>query len=153
MILDRTHVDEIECLVRNLAQFKWDTPTPWRLAVDRLDDAVFKLECRSPDAILDIVIGLEAVLTESENRQESTHKVAIRAARYLEETVHGRREVFRLVKQAYKARSALAHGQVWELGEDDISNVDKAARILARLLGRMARKQQWELDLTELDLS
>lgn len=151
--LNPGHADEIRSLAESMSEFDWRRVTPWRLAADRLDDAVFKLQCGSADAILDVVIGLEALLTESESRQESTHKVAVRAARYLEKEGQGRREVFRRVKQAYRARSALAHGQIWQMDSNRVGEVNMAARILARLLGSMASRHQWELDLTDLDLS
>jgi hypothetical protein len=99
------------------------------------------------------VIGLESILTEAESRQESTHKVAVRAARYLEKSEEGRREVFRLVKQAYKVRSTLAHGQAWELDQEGVGQIDKAAQVLARTLRLMALSHQSKLNLTELDLS
>jgi hypothetical protein len=153
LTLDEKHAADIELISKRLENFQWEKLSSWRLASDRLDDAVFKLECRSPDAILDIAIGLESVLTEEESRQESTHKVAVRAARYLEQTHEARREVFRIVKGAYKLRSMLAHGQTWELDLKGMNEIGKAAQVLARTLRNMALSQQSELNLTELDLS
>jgi hypothetical protein len=153
LTVNERHAAEIGTMLGGLAGIQWDRTSPWRLASDRLDDAVFKLECRSPDAILDIVIGLESVLTEPESRQESTHKVAVRAARYLERTVQARRDVYRLVKQAYRARSTLAHGQTWDLDSEGLVQVQRAAQVLARTLGCMALGGRSRLELTELDLS
>jgi len=132
---------------------RWERPSPWRLAMDRLDDAVFKLECASPDAVLDIAIGLESVFIESDSRQESTHKVAIRVARFLEDVFPLRRELFRAMKQIYKSRSILAHGQEWRLKPDGVSQVERAALILTRTLRRMVELQCTELDHLALDLS
>ena len=153
LTLDDKHAADTELMCKRLENFQWKQLSPWRLASERLDDAVFKLECRSPDAILDIAIGLESVLTEEQSRQESTHKVAVRAARYLEQTNEARRELFRVVKGVYKLRSTLAHGQTWELDVKGMDEIRKAAQVLARTLRNMALNQQSELNLTELDLS
>ena len=148
------HAQQIESLSRQvLASPQWNQVTSWRVACDRLDDAVFKLECRSPDSILDIVIGLESLLAEADSRQESTHKVAVRAARYLEEDLTARKEVFRLVKQAYRARSTLAHGQTWTLDAEGLTQLVRAAKLLARILGRMALDGKTSLDHSTLDLA
>ena len=66
-------------------EFDWSSGSSWRLAINRLDDAVYKLECGSTDSLLDIVIGLESVMVEDNSTQESTHKVANRTARFLNE--------------------------------------------------------------------
>jgi len=148
------HAEEIELLAeRLLSSPHWNTVTTWRVACDRLDDAVFKLECGSPDSILDIVIGLESLLVEPGNTQESTHKVAVRAARYLEERIETRREIVRLVKQAYGARSKLAHGQAWTLDEKGLAQLAESAKVLARILGRMGLQAETQLDHLSLDLS
>lgn len=57
------------------------------------------------------------------------------------------------MKKIYKARSTLAHGQAWELNDERVTEVEKAARVLTRTLGLMLLKQRSELDLMELDLS
>ncbi len=151
--LDESQLGDITAMAETLAVLHWwDKTTAWRLAVDRLDDAVFKLGCRSPDAIVDIVIGLESILAESDSRQESTHKVAVRAARYLEEAGQQRLALYRLVKQVYSARSALVHGQRYQLDPKALAQVEAAARTLARVLGRMAIRRESELNLTDLDL-
>lgn len=62
---EQEQIEELELMFGNVSKLQWNKITPWRLAADRLDDAVFKLECHSPDAILDLVIGLESIYTES----------------------------------------------------------------------------------------
>jgi len=130
----------------------WNNSTPWRLAINRLDDAIFKLNSNSPDTILDLAIGLECIFTESESRQESVHKVAVRAARYLEKTEDRRRELFRQVKRIYRSRSTLAHGKAWSLDEEGMAQIQIAAKLLASTLRKMTVQGETELDLEKLDL-
>jgi len=147
-----THAEVIKKIDANFQDMKGDTVTPWTLALNRLDDAVFKLETASPDAILDLVIGLESLFVEPDNRQESAHKVATRLARFLEETEGGRRTVFRQAKELYKLRSKLAHGQAWALDEKALEPVETAARLLSRSLHKMMESRRSDFDHLALDL-
>lgn len=151
-VLTDGHVQEIGSLYDKFMRLKWDRVMPLRLALDRLNDATFELECGSPDSILDIVIGLESLFVEPESRQESTHKVATRTARFLEDTQLSRREIFRDVKEIYKLRSTLAHGQTWKLDDQTVSQVEHSALVLARALRKAVQLGQAEVDLMELDL-
>jgi len=146
-------IERLGILREPFERMDWQKLTPWRLAIDRLDDAVFKLECASPDAILDLVIGLESVFIEADSRQESTHKVATRVSRFLEQLLSQRQELFRKTKQIYKSRSTLAHGQRWSLEAEGISRVEEAAQILANALRRMVELKCSEVDHQSLDLS
>lgn len=149
---DRQAID-IAALAARFHDLDWGIFSPWRLAIDRLDDAVFKLECGSPDAILDLVIGLESLFVEPDSRQESTHKVATRVARYLETGEDARKETFRLVKKLYQARSTLAHGQAWKLDQSGQRQLESAALILSRSLRKMAEEGRTRIDHLAIDLS
>jgi Apea-like HEPN len=151
-ILEDTHARGIEAVQLGFQHMKWNQLTPWRLAINRLDDALFKLECGSPDCILDLVIGLESLFVEAESRQESTHKVATRAARFLETAPDIRRDTFRKVKKIYKTRSTLAHGQKLELDAKGLGEVEEAALLLSRALLRMVELGRVQLDVLGLDL-
>ena len=135
-----------------IEKLEWNGGTPWGLALNRLDDAIFKLNSNSPDAILDLGIGLECLFTESESRQESVHKTAVRAARYLENTEQKRREVFGQIKRIYRSRSALAHGKSWTLDSGGLTQIELAARFLAASLKLMLVQGMTELDMEKLDL-
>lgn len=152
-VFEESHARQIETLQEKFQRQRWNQLTPWRLAIDRLDDALFKLECGSPDAILDLVIGLECVFVEPESRQESTHKVATRAARFLENTEQARRDTFRKVKEIYRVRSTLAHGQTWEMDQRGVLQVEEAALVLTRTLRRMIEERRTQLDVLTLDLA
>ncbi|MEK1828915.1 hypothetical protein AAAC51_07145 [Priestia megaterium] len=51
---------------------------------------------------------------------EVTHKIAERAACLLSMTEGGRREIFDLIKSAYRYRSILVHGQHLKKTEDEL---------------------------------
>ena len=60
------------------------------------------------DGIIDTFIGFEALLTE--NSQEITHKLSLRAANLIGETVEERESIFRDMKAGYRLRSLIVHG-------------------------------------------
>jgi hypothetical protein len=146
-------VAELVGLFENLRKFDWKQLTPWRMALNRLDEAVFKLECNSADAFLDIVIGLETLMVESDSTQESTHKVAVRTARFLESSLSVRKEVFRKVKKLYGLRSKIAHGKTLVLDEANTLLISEGAEVLGRVLRKMLQDGNTELEPSDLDLS
>ncbi len=152
-VFKEAHAHSISKTYEHFTEMMEDNLTHWRLALNRLDDAVFKLESGSPDAILDLVIGLESLFVEPEGRQESTHKVATRLARFLEQHDSARRNVFREAKELYKLRSRLAHGQGWALDEEGVSKVESGASLLARSLFKMVEKKRTGFDHLAIDLS
>jgi hypothetical protein len=132
---------------------KWKVISPWRLALNRLDDAIFRIESGSPDALLDIVIGLESVLVEAQSAQESTHKVAVRAARFLESDTRARPDLFRTVKRLYALRSKIAHGKSLGIDDEAMKLLNEGVRLLTKVLRRMLEADVTELDLSHFDLS
>lgn len=152
-LITKEDIRQVRDLRKSYEHMDWDRLTPWRLAMDRLDDAAFKLECASPDAILDLVIGFENVFVEADGRQESTHKVAIRVSRYLEELLPQRQELFRKMKRIYRSRSTLAHGQRWKLEKESVVQVEEAAYLLAKALRRMVESNRTNIDHQTLELS
>jgi hypothetical protein len=152
-IVNQTSVEQVQKLYDICSREKWKVISPWRLAVNRLDDAIFKIESSSSDALLDIVIGLESVLVEAESAQESTHKVAVRAARFLENNNSARANLFRAVKRLYSLRSKIAHGK--SLGIDDEAKelLKDGVRLLTKVLKKMLEADLTELDLAGFDLS
>lgn len=145
-------VEGVEALNARFKEFEWNRLNPRRLAIDRLDDGVFKFEAGHPDAILDFSIGLESIYVEPGSRQESAHKMAMRAAKYLGATKEDRLRIFRQMKDIYKARSTLAHGQSWTMNEKALLQMVTAAGLLGLTLRRMTLERRTELDFTELDL-
>jgi hypothetical protein len=81
------------------------------LAIRRLNQAFLRED--QHDAILDICIGMEALL--SDGNEEMTHKLAMRIAafcKYAGISDQSPSTIFREVKIIYKYRSAVVHGDV-----------------------------------------
>jgi hypothetical protein len=79
------------------------------------------------DSILDATIAMEALLSDDE-RQEMTHKLALRMAALLSLSKSGQQtpvEVFRAVKQIYRYRSAVVHGSAKTTDKREIATSDK----------------------------
>ena len=79
------------------------------------------------DSILDATIAMEALLSDDE-RQEMTHKLALRMAALLSLSKTGQQtpvEVFRAVKQIYRYRSAVVHGSGKITDKHEIAISDK----------------------------
>lgn len=66
------------------------------------------------DALIDIMIGLEALYMRNDERSELRYKISLRVATFLETSLSaykGRKEaIFDAVYEAYKLRSKVVHG-------------------------------------------
>jgi hypothetical protein len=88
-----------------------DAPDAISLATRRLNSAMLRTD--EADSIIDLCIGLEALLTD-ETQTEMTHKLALRIAALStlsEERKYTPEQVFRAVKRIYNYRSKLVHGR------------------------------------------
>ena len=96
------------------------TGTRMGLAIRRLNQAFLRDD--EHDSILDVTIGMEALL--SDGSEEITHKLALRLAALLKFAQIGKipaHQLFKEAKAIYKFRSAVIHG--------DINAVEKRAHI------------------------
>ncbi len=65
------------------------------------------------DRIVDLVIAAESLFLgdlDVPERGELRFRFALRAAKFIEHPVYGERELFRVMRRAYDARSAIVHG-------------------------------------------
>jgi hypothetical protein len=65
------------------------------------------------DRIVDLVIAAESLLLSDWGRMdrgEHRFRVALRAAKFIEHSSYGERDVFRVMRRAYDVRSAIVHG-------------------------------------------
>lgn len=152
-VMDEGCAEKLNTVYRRLNDVEWNRITPWRLAMDRLDDAVFKIDCGLPDAILDVMIGMEGLFVEPDSRQESAHKVATRAARFLADDRSSRNEIFKTIKRSYGIRSTLAHGQHWGTAEGGGTEVGPGAVLLCRTLRKMLEGGISQIPHQDIDLS
>ena len=79
------------------------------LACSRLENSFYRN--KEGDRIIDIVIGLESILSDGE-KGELTHKLSLRAAFLLQHSPLGeiKLEIFKNMKAIYDYRSAIVHG-------------------------------------------
>jgi len=95
------------------------------IATQRLNSCLIRET--EEDSILDATIAMEALLSDDE-RQEMTHKLALRMAALLSLYKTGQQtpvEVFRAVKQIYRYRSAVVHGSGKITDKHEIAISDK----------------------------
>jgi hypothetical protein len=65
------------------------------------------------DRIVDLVIAAEALFLSdlgAKDRGELRFRFALRAAKFIQHPSYGEREIFRIMRQAYDARSVIVHG-------------------------------------------
>ena len=81
-------------------------------AIRRFSDAMER--GRPQDAVVDLMIAAESLFLsdagDAQQRGELRYRLALRAAFFIDSTEYSRREVFRHMKRAYDARSAIVHG-------------------------------------------
>ena len=65
------------------------------------------------DRIVDLIIAAEALFLsdlDDKYRGELRFRFALRAAKFIEHPSYGEQDIFRIMRQAYDARSAIVHG-------------------------------------------
>ena len=128
------------------------------IAVKRLNMAY--LRETEEDSILDLMIGIEALVTK-EDFSEITYKVSTRTAVLLSTISnfqYSKKENFDLMKKLYRFRSRVVHGEaisekhrIIKVHEDEIvSSVDLARKILESLIIVIAAHPEFS-DPTEID--
>ncbi len=108
-----------------------------RVPLSRLNSACIHLG--HVDAAIDLGIALEALFA-GDGRSEVSHRIRIRAARYLGATIAERKTIYRLVGDAYDLRSDAVHPgrveeRVREVGTDEF--LTKARQIVATAIEKM----------------
>ena len=122
-------------------------PRRLTLAAERLSAAM--LREREADRILDLCIGLEAVLGDP-SPGETTYKLSLRAAAVLADAGHAiaPADVFREVKAIYRFRSDIAHGRdparrrTLRREDVDVATVDAARDYLRQTIAALCDRAQ-----------
>jgi hypothetical protein len=100
------------------------------------------------DAVLDLLIGLEAVLSD-QDKGELTFKLAVRTAAVLAElSDYDPSVVFGQVKQLYNYRSAVAHGnakkatklRTLDVGGEQVSSISLATSLLREVVRQLVKR-------------
>ena len=77
----------------------------------RLANSIDRYAPDDPEKLIEYAIALESLfLDDSDGRTELSYKLALRAARLLEEDLESRLACFSTIRDLYKLRSRLAHG-------------------------------------------
>ncbi|MDQ3802329.1 MAG: HEPN domain-containing protein [Acidobacteriota bacterium] len=154
-------IDEDACVSAGEI-YKTITETPTKslsLAARRLNAAFMR--GAEEDSILDVTIGLEALLGDN-SKTEMTHKLAMRLAALCKiESFkgHSPEEVFRYCKQLYSYRSAVAHGEskvekkrIISLKEKETIPAVKLGVDLLSFALRVLSRNRAYIDPTKLDM-
>ena len=122
----------------------------WHLLEKEADDLKFSIRRFNfafdrgllADRIVDLVIAAEALFLGDLNKQdrgELRYRFALRAAKFIECTSYSEHDIFRIMRQAYDARSAVVHGSspknAYSLGNQsaDLPTFIEAIENLVRL--------------------
>ena len=93
------------------------------VAIQRFCSSCERYLPNEPERLLDVAIALEAIFLNDDDTKELTYRLSLRAARLLGKTLEERREIFSVIKQLYKFRSKIAHGEVLEQSSDKLKQV------------------------------
>lgn len=103
------------------------------------------------DRIVDLVIASESLLLsdlDARDRGELRFRFALRAAKFIKHPVYGERDLYRVMRRAYDARSSIVHGgspKATNLPNDESANLAvflDAVEELVRLALRKALKME-----------
>jgi hypothetical protein len=81
------------------------------VALRRFRDSYERYPEGDYNRLLDIAIAFEALILNDGPDKELSYRLRLRGARWLEDTIEGRREVFRSLQHLYELRSRIAHGE------------------------------------------
>ena len=133
---------ECEAFRKHLAMFVGELHPAVEIACSRYGSAVVRRA--ASDRILDLMIGLEAILLagagSAKDRGELRYRLAVRYAT-LFDRASDRKHDFRIVKDLYNARSEIVHGggtdRLYKIADERLSPDDvatKAREVLHRVL-------------------
>lgn len=101
--------DEAPAYMAKLQAMNLDDRARIDVAIMRLATSMMK---EPSDAIIDLAIALEAVLSDKNNKDELTYRLRLRAAQFLETDLARKHQVKAFVTKLYNARSAIVHGGI-----------------------------------------
>jgi len=91
------------------------------IAIKRFRSSIERYMPDDPEKLLDLSISFEAIYLNDGDNKELTYRLALRAARLLGNSVEERQGIFKVLKDLYKYRSKVAHGENLET----LKNSDK----------------------------
>jgi hypothetical protein len=105
---------------------------------------------RPSDALVETAISLEAVLSDPNNKEELSYRLRLRAAWLLGTTLASRGRIRDLVRDLYKERSSVVHGQIPKKNESILRGQAErlAQRLILKILNRGGIPDWQELELS-----
>jgi hypothetical protein len=125
--------DEARSLIPGYSRLSVGDKRRVDLAIHRLGEGVRGF--RAGDAIVDLCIGFEAVLSDPGNKEELTYRLRLRLALTLEKEIEARRAIKKSLSELYGERSKIVHGA--EPDAKDASLRSTGEQLLTRLLRRI----------------
>lgn len=123
--------------------------TPLSVALRRLNLARRRMD--SGDSAIDGCIALEAIYGDANSKSEMTHKVAVRAAKSLENTLEGRKAALKAIKAFYDLRSKTVHGGSSKGPGKDREVSQEGLLMVGRAIEALVKRGR-AFDVSELDL-
>jgi hypothetical protein len=124
---------EVPILVQQYQTFSESDRRRIDTSISRLRLAVARAE--PSEAIIDLAIALEAILSDKGNKEELTYRLRLRAALILESDLPARKQLQAFVNSLYKERSGVVHGGIPKSA--DIQLRKKGEQLVSRLIRKM----------------
>lgn len=105
------------------------------IAIKRFRSSVEKYIPDDPEKLLDLAIALEAIYLNDGDNKELTYRLSLRASRLLAESFDERYEIFKVIRDLYKYRSKVAHGETLDsLKRSDAERLSKVLETVPKIL-------------------
>lgn len=103
------------------------------MALDRLGLSIAKE--KASDAMVDLAIALEALLSDDGNKEELTYRLRLRAALFLADSLNERQLTKKLVNKIYSERSSVVHGEIPKRASPELRS--KAEELVGKLIRKI----------------
>lgn len=132
-------------LFRLLKDAKTHTiPNYLLVAINRFEYAYARL--LPEDKLLDFMIAFEAIFLKGDEQQELSYRLSLRAAYLLAKNVGERKGIFDFMRQAYRARSEIVHGERATGEGKNKDFVDKVEFYLRLSIIKVLKERQYKIN-------
>lgn len=130
--LEQSEIGKFQEFWKNLSGKNFLNFKPNGIAVRRFSSAVEKFD--KEDQVIDFLIGFEALFFKQGETAEQTHKISVRVARLLKSDFEERKKMFKEMKDIYKIRSEIVHGDEPSFGGSNFNNLHEVTERAKDLL-------------------
>lgn len=117
----------------------------------RVDTAILRLgfaaaRLQPSDAIVDLAIAIEAILSDKGNKDELTYRLRLRAALILGTELEERQRIKQFIRDLYNERSSVVHGEAPRNTDAELrSSGEQMVVTLVRTILRLGRVPDWSV--------